>query len=131
MLFSNDMRTGVDIVSHKWFEEQTKIQEKFIWDHFTQNEWDEYIKLTPEKQLSYACGRYAAKQAVLKALNAFDKMRYDDICILTGPKGQPYIYYTDPVTYALDKLKLGAIEVSIAHSDDFTVANCIIGKTSR
>ena len=63
---------------------------------------------------SYLCGRFAAKEAIMKVLENTKKIAFTDIEILNDAEGMPYcINYPE-------------IKISISHEKKFTIAVALI-----
>ena len=112
---------GIDIVDNERFieyldnEKMVKrllsIEEYEIFNTFTSN----------DRKLTFLCGRFCAKEALIKAINKEDKhFNYSDLSILNDEKGAPYI----KTNFSLD----GKIHLSIAHSKSNTTAIVIYDK---
>ena len=73
----------------------------------------------------FLAGRFAAKEAVMKALGRFfDRgVALRDIEILNLPGGKPYVRLTPPLAV---KLTGKRISISITHSGGYALATAII-----
>lgn len=101
------MNIGCDIVSNRRLENKSK---RFVSLILTCKEKEEYKK----KGLYYLCGRFAAKEAIMKALNNTKSYSFLDIEILTNANGEPYCS------------NLRNIRVSISHEKEMTMAVAIV-----
>lgn len=101
------MSIGCDIVENKRLKNK---DERFIELILTKNEIKEYEK----EGLSYLCGRFAAKEAVMKALPNTKELNFLDIEILNNLNGKPYCS------------NIHNIELSISHEKKFTIAFAMI-----
>ena len=101
------MNIGCDIVSNKRLENKCQ---RFIDWILTSKEQEEYKK----KGLFYLCGRFAAKEAIMKALSNTKSYNFLDIEILTDITGKPYCS------------NLNNIKVSISHEKEMTIAVAIV-----
>lgn len=74
---------------------------------------------SPKRRLEYLAGRFAAKEAIIKAVSgsgiSFD---YTDLSVLNDEKGAPYL--------ESKKLKSFEILLSISHTDDDVIAIAIL-----
>lgn len=107
---------GIDIVKNARVREN--LSQRFLELTLAPVELAEYNQRTGRKQLEFLCGRIAAKEAVIKTLNDFEKQRPDltAIEITVGKNGAP-----------VARFKNYDILVSIAHEEDYTVAQaCLI-----
>ena len=92
--------------------------EKFLERIYTENEINEYLKRN--KNISYLAGRFAAKEAVSKALGTgMRNISFKDIEILSDELGKPYVV-------SLKEIENTVIHISISHSRDNAIAYCVI-----
>ena len=72
-------------------------------------------------------GRWAAKEAVMKALGTgFTKdVGWTDIEVLVKPSGQPHIQLHGPTRNYADGLGVGEIMITISHTHTFATATAI------
>ena len=113
---------GCDIVNHS-------ISQKMNWensDHvqkriFSSKEIEAYSKT---KQLKFLCGRFAAKEAILKCLSTGmeDGFSLNDVQILQMENGKPYIELSGKVMILSQELGIKKWHISITHSTDFSQA---------
>ncbi len=103
------MNIGIDIVENKRLNNKNK---RFVELILTEKEQIEYKK----RGQSYLYGRFAAKEAIMKALSNTKNLSFRDIEILTNNDGSPNV--TKP-----SKLK-----VSISHEKKYTIAIAIVYK---
>lgn len=97
------MNIGCDIVENSRLLNKSQ---RFIDLILTENEKTEY----QVRGLPYLCGRFAAKEAIMKALSDTKKYSFIDFEILTNPDGSPYCANNSN------------IKISIAHENKFTIA---------
>ncbi|MBU0503508.1 MAG: holo-ACP synthase [Candidatus Omnitrophota bacterium] len=71
----------------------------------------------------HLAGRFAAKEAVFKALGQADLL-WKDVQILNDAQGKPYCSILN------DKAKNKDIHISISHVKSYAVANAIVAKKS-
>ena len=103
------MNVGIDIVENKRLLNRN---ERFIDLVLTGKEKIEYQK----RGLTYLCGRFSAKEAIMKALNNTKKLNFLDIEILTNKDGSPYC------------TNIQNIKITISHEKNYTIACAIIIK---
>ena len=110
---------GVDIVEIKRFEKViTRWKDKFLKRIFTPTE----LNLYSQKNSSLAA-RFAAKEAVLKSLEACDMgISWQDIEILAQTNGKPVVQLKDKAQATAQKLAIRELTVSLSHSDEYAVA---------
>ena len=112
------IRSGVDIVEIERFDQQSsQIRARFFRRVFTARE------LALIKTNASAAGRFAAKEAVVKALGCgIGAVSWQDIEILSGASGEPtLILHGEALTIAND-LQLQEWSVSISHSKSHAIA---------
>jgi holo-[acyl-carrier protein] synthase len=81
----------------------------------------------PPNHLQYFAGRYAAKEAVAKALGTgfSDDVAWLDIEILRQPAGSPEVRLSGGALEAATDLGVSRWLVSISHSGDYAVASAL------
>ena len=92
---------------------------------YTEKEIEYCESKNVQKYQSYS-GRFAAKEAIFKALsNIIEdkyKIRWTDFEIINNKDGSPYVQlYTD----VIDKSKIKSIDISIYHCGEYATAVCI------
>ena len=119
------IRTGTYIIEinrvKKAIEETDK---KFCERVYTPREIDYCESKNAQKYQHYAA-RFAAKEAVFKALSAILDSKYDiewkDIEIRNDNYGRPYIELNEKFTKAIE-----SIDISISHCKEYAVASVIL-----
>ncbi len=110
-LLSKDLvhSIGIDIVDIRKIERiYNKYRERFL-DHILtleeQAQFDVYLKTYGLTQKFYQKlgNTWAAKEAVIKAMNGSVKMK--SICVLRGSNGAPYVYLINHINGIQDGLK--------------------------
>ena len=104
-----NLNIGCDIVENKRLENRNQ---KFIDLILTKDEQKEY----QVKGLSYLCGRFAAKEAIMKALPNTKVYHFLDFEILTSSDGSPYCK------------DMKNIKISISHENQYTIAVALVIK---
>ena len=99
------MNIGCDIVENKRFKNKDK---RFIELVLTKKEIEEY----KVKGLNYLCGRFAAKEAIMKALPITKKLNFLDFEILNDKNGKPIC-------------NLKNVAISISHEKNYTIATAL------
>ncbi|BDU67687.1 MAG: holo-ACP synthase [Candidatus Tyloplasma litorale] len=103
---------GIDIVSKariKLLKNKTRFLNK--------DELEFLSKLKDEdSKMDFISGRWASKEAIIKASNK--KIKFYEISILNEDNGKPYVLFKN--------LKNDNIKISISHEKDYTVAFSII-----
>ena len=109
---------GVDIVEIPRIERVIKRWGKtFLERVFTPAELKRYNN-TPS-----LAARFAAKEAVLKALSACDKgISWQDIEILAEQNGKPRVNLIGKARLQADTFAISRINISLSHAKDYAVA---------
>jgi holo-[acyl-carrier protein] synthase len=104
---------GIDIVRIEKF--RSLVNDEFILRYFSENE----RSLRIEK----LAGRFAAKEALFKALDVQELFRWDDVEVILELNGSPKFNFKNHLAhYAQDK----NIHLSISHSNHDAIAVVII-----
>ncbi|TGL60753.1 holo-ACP synthase [Leptospira sarikeiensis] len=125
---------GVDLTYVPEFRESLNDKATFFFK-ITFTEWERNKGTSkPENQrASFFAGRYAAKEALIKALDGyrlFQKpeliINYSEIEIRNDDYGRPYFrFYGNFQTY-LNELKPNSIRVSISHTGDYAFSEVLL-----
>ena len=89
----------------------------------------EELKLLPNgREATYAAGRFAAKEAAVKALGTgFSQgVSIKDLEILAQPNGQPQLYFRGEALRRTLEQGVRRISVSISHEQELAVAVVIL-----
>jgi len=115
---------GVDIIEIGRIETVTKRWgQTFLARVFTPAELKLY------SNTASLAARFAAKEAVLKALGACDKgISWQDIEILAEDSGKPIVNLSGKAKYHAGACAISRLDVSPSHSRDYAVA-FVIGET--
>lgn len=109
---------GIDIV------ENARINDKnfnsFVEEILTENEKQKISLKKGKKQLEYLCGRFAGKEAIIKAISNHENPHMKEIEILNDNDGRPYV-----------KFKNYKILISISHERNYTIAEAILLKNKE
>jgi holo-[acyl-carrier protein] synthase len=116
------LRSGVDIVEIQRFEDLTPaIFMRFVERVFTPQELNE-----AGNSMQYLAGRFAAKEAVAKALGCgIGLIGWKDVEILTGEKGEPKLSLRGRALEESANLGVREWSLSISHSHQYAVAMVI------
>lgn len=110
---------GIDIVNISRME---KLSEAVIRRLFHPQEVAFALQLEPKRKCEYLSGRFAAKEALGKALGTgMAGMRPSDICIDANPEGKPFM-----VLYGSAKALVGERAVLLSISHDHPVATAVV-----
>jgi len=123
--------TGIDIVEVARLEEVLlRRGERFLERVFTEAERT-YCANRPRPAIHYA-GRFAAKEAVLKAIRTgwVAGIGWRDIEVTLGPGGEPSIHLSGGALARAREMGVETIHVSISHTEGHAVASAVAeGKT--
>lgn len=119
------IKTGIDIIEINRIKQSIEETEgKFCERVYTQKEIDYCESKNIQKYQHYAA-RFAAKEAVFKAISQTLKSKYDiswkDIEILNDDNGRPYVQILNQNIQWIDN-----IDISISHCKEYAVANVIV-----
>jgi holo-[acyl-carrier protein] synthase len=115
--------TGVDITEVKRLRQAVeKWGDAFLGRIFTENELEQAKKRVSLYQ--HLAGRFAAKEAVFKALGDL-RLNWKDLEILNDKDGRPLCKILNP------RIKKADIQISISHVKNYAVANAIVTQASR
>jgi holo-[acyl-carrier protein] synthase len=118
------MRIGVDIVSVSRIAHSLSVSTKFASRVYASGE-REYAGQMPEcRAHEFLAGRFAVKEAVLKALHARldDGIALCDIETITAEDGCPELRLSASALCASELLNLSQWQVSISHENDLAIA---------
>lgn len=108
---------GTDIIEISRIEKACESI-SFIEKIYTAKEMDEYIKRN--SNITYLAGRFAAKEAVSKALGTGMRgISFKDIEILSDNLGKPFVNINKD-------MRSVNIHITISHSKENAVAFCVI-----
>ena len=107
------MEVGIDIVERNRINDKN---EKWLIERFLSDlEREELNNKNSKRVNEYLCGRWAAKEAIYKALNPKEKIDYSEISVLNDETGKPYVIYKDY-----------QFKLSISHEINYAVAIAIL-----
>lgn len=106
---------GIDIVENERVKKL--LNNDFTKKILTKKEFFLFSNLPGKKQLLFLCGRFAAKEAVIKALSNFEDLNMLDIEILNNSLGKPIVNCNNH-----------NILLSISHENKYTIAEAILIK---
>lgn len=126
-----NVRSGIDAV---YIPRIKKILEKnpdaFIRKCYTSREKEYAMSFTgPGRSAEILAGRFAAKEAVSKALGTgilTGGIALTDIEILTDLTGAPYVELSGAALNRAGKIKMTSCSVSITHERDYAAAVCVL-----
>ncbi|MCI8361751.1 MAG: holo-ACP synthase [Clostridia bacterium] len=115
---------GTDIIEVNRIKKAIETKKgKFLNEIYTKNEI-EYCESKNVNKFEHYAARFAAKEAIFKAISPLLNNKYDitwlDIEILNDKQGRPYAN--------LNKEKIDKkiqIDISISHIKEYAIANCV------
>lgn len=119
-----NIKCGIDIIEVSRIREDIdKYGDDFLKKVYTHKEI-EYCNSKNVVKYQHFAARFAAKEAVFKAVSCLLDNKYDlgwqDVEILNKENGKPYVIINK------DKIKEDIkIDISLSHINDYAVANCI------
>jgi len=118
--------TGVDIVKNKRIERLiNKYGEHFLKKVYTEIEI-EYCQAKKNSISSFAA-RFAAKEAVLKALGTgMRNNNWQEIEIANNELGKPEVLLFNKTAKKAEELKVTSIFISISHEKEYSIAQIIM-----
>lgn len=116
---------GIDIVDVSMIEQRLEAGEHWIDGAFTEAEQAEADP--PPNRVQYFAGRFAAKEAVAKAIGTgfTDEVTWLDIEVLRLPSGGPYATLTAGALAVAESLGVTRCLVTIAHRSAYAIASAI------
>ncbi|MFH2048666.1 MAG: holo-ACP synthase [bacterium] len=117
---------GLDIVEVERIRKDiTQYGDKFVNRILSSEELESYDKRL-DKEL-FLAGRFAAKEAIIKALGKFltDRPPYTDLQVLNDNTGQPFFMLTD---YIMKKIGKAVVLLSISHEKNYAAAMVVISE---
>ena len=119
------IRTGTDIIEISRVKESIEsTNKKFCERVYTEKE-REYCESKKMQKYQHYAARFAAKEAVFKAISKTLNGKYDitwkDIEVLNDENGRPYIKLSEQFAN-----KIEDIDISISHCKEYAVANVVI-----
>jgi holo-[acyl-carrier protein] synthase len=79
------------------------------------------------RRFEHLAARFAAKEAVLKAIGSGlgSRMRWTDIEVMRGTAGRPHVRLEGAVESAASARGIAEIDVSLSHTDSYAVAQAV------
>lgn len=116
--------TGIDLVETDRIRRLIRDREKQRDEIFSPMEVEYCLKKT-KNQFQHFAARFAAKEALLKALGTgiLTGFRLKDIEIVNDGSGKPEIHLHGKVKEAADAKGVREISVSLSHSSEYAVAH--------
>jgi len=120
-----DISCGIDIIEVNRIKKAIEsLGDKFLNEVYTEKEI-EYCQSKNVMKYEHFAARFAAKEAVFKAVSKFLENKYDlkwkDMEILNDNNGRPYVILTEGIIK--EKIE---IDISMSHIKEYAIANCVI-----
>jgi len=118
--------TGIDIVEVDRLEETIVRRGERLLDRVFTPAEREYCEKRPRPIVHYA-GRFAAKEAVLKAIRTgwVQGIGWKDIEVELGAGGEPSVRLTGGALVRANAMGVTAMHISISHTEHYAVASAI------
>lgn len=117
------MYPGIDIIEISRFEKACQRHPRLLQRLFT----DAEIRAIQGRRADSAAARFAAKEAVLKALGTgLRGLSWHDIQILSNELGEPVVYLSGKAEAIAKERGSGKIRVSLSHSRDMAAAVAVL-----
>jgi len=118
------IKCGTDIIEVSRIKESIeKLGEKFLNKIYTQKEI-EYCLSKNNMKYQHFAARFAAKEAIFKAISSLLKNKYEitwtDVEVLNDENGRPYVHFLNNI-YNIEQ-----IDISISHLKEYAIATCIV-----
>jgi holo-[acyl-carrier protein] synthase len=124
LLIMKKILHGIDLVDCPRIEQMLQRHDRHFLDRvFTPTEQQQANEI--KNRVERLCGRFAAKEAVLKLLGTGwrGKIAWTDIEIINNPLGRPQVTLSGEVKKIASKLGVGEISLSISHTANFVMAS--------
>lgn len=119
------IRTGIDIIEIERIKQSIENTENKFCDRVYTKPEIEYCESKKNQKYQHYAARFAAKEAVFKAISESLDNKYEigwqDIQILNNENGKPYVQILNK-----DINEIGDIDISISHCKEYAVANVMI-----
>jgi holo-[acyl-carrier protein] synthase len=120
---------GIDVIEiHRLEEAVSRYGERFLGRIFTKNERE--LCLSRKDPASCLAARFAAKEALYKALAAFNNedfiLPFQNVEISKDESGKPFFKFYDKALKTIDSIGAADFHLSITHSRIFAAAIVII-----
>ena len=118
------IKCGTDIIEVSRIKESIeKVGDKFLNKIYTQKEI-EYCLSKNNMKYQHFAARFAAKEAIFKAISSLLKNKYEitwkDVEVLNDENGRPYVHFLNNI-YNIEQ-----IDISISHLKEYAIATCIV-----
>lgn len=117
---------GIDIIEVKRIEDAIEsLNDKFLNKVYTPKEI-EYCDSKNKMKYQHYAARFAAKEAIFKAISKKLKDKYEltwtNVEIINDKQGKPEVHFINTSINS----EIESIDVSLSHIKDYAIANCVI-----
>lgn len=116
--------TGIDIIEIKRIQEYIDSNNRFIEKVYTEKEI-EYCESKKKQKYQHYAARFAAKEAVFKAISELVENKYDitwkNIEVINDISNKPRIQFLD-----IEIKNIQDIDISISHCKEYAISNVVI-----
>ena len=121
VLIMNNINLGVDIVLVDRINKilNSERKSRFLSKVFSRSEISD--SKNRQNQSEYLSGRFAAKEAIKKALSSYNEtnvLSFKSLEILNSESGKPYVLISSE--------RQANINISIAHDGNYAIAFCVV-----
>lgn len=118
------IKCGTDIIEVSRIKESIeKLGDKFLNKIYTKKEI-EYCLSKNNMKYQHLAARFAAKEAIFKAISSLLKNKYEitwtDVEVLNDENGRPYVHFLN------NNYNIEQIDISISHLKEYAIATCIV-----
>ncbi len=118
------IKCGTDIIEVSRIKESIeKLGDKFLNKIYTKKEIEYCLSKNNMKYQNLAA-RFAAKEAIFKAISSLLKNKYEmtwtDVEVLNDENGRPYVHFLN------NNYNIEQIDISISHLKEYAIATCIV-----
>ncbi len=118
------IKCGTDIIEVSRIKESIeKLGDKFLNKIYTKKEI-EYCLSKNNMKYQHFAARFAAKEAIFKAISSLLKNKYEitwkDVEVLNDENGRPYVHFLN------NNYNIEQIDISISHLKEYAIATCIV-----
>ena len=114
---------GTDIIEVERIKNAIESNEKFVETVFTQKEI-EYCESKKITKYEHYSARFAAKEAIFKAISNYLKDKYSiswkNVEVQNDENGRPYVNFID-----ID-INIKDVDISLSHIKDYAIASAIV-----
>jgi len=122
------LRTGIDLIEISRLDKlNPAIRARFLQRVYTDEELEDC-----RGQTSSLAGRFAAKEAVVKALGCgIGQVAWKEVVIRRGDRGEPVLELLGNARRIADEMGLNRWSLSISHSKEYAVALAVAMNDSQ